>query len=75
MDFVMAMHKLLKKNTEDVIQTRIPSSRAFTRIHHTLHDTGSFPSFSLQSEREAVGTINTRENIRDGSEKSVSLHP
>jgi len=39
---------------------RISSRSVFTRIHQTLRDTGSF---SLQSERELVRTINTRENI------------
>src|SRR5215471_9362235 len=42
---------------------RIPSRSVFTRIHQTLRDTGSFPSVSVQSEREVVRTINTRENI------------
>ena len=42
---------------------RIPSRSVFTRIHHTLGDAGSLPSVSLQSEREVVRTINTRENI------------
>jgi len=42
---------------------RIPSRRVFTRIHQTLRDTGSLTSVSLQSKREVVRTINTRENI------------
>ena len=42
---------------------RIPSRSVFTRIHQTLRDTGSLPSVSVQSEREVVRTINTRENI------------
>ena len=42
---------------------RIPSRSVFTRVHQTLRDTGSLPSVSVQSEREVVGTINTRENI------------
>ena len=42
---------------------RIPSRSVFTRIHQTLRDTGSLPSVSLQSEREVIRTINTRENI------------
>ena len=42
---------------------RIPSQSVFTRIHQTLHDTGSLPSVSVQSEREVVRTIKTRENI------------
>jgi len=42
---------------------RIPSRSVFTRIHQILRDTGSLPSVSLQSEREVVRSINTRENI------------
>jgi len=42
---------------------RIPSRSVFMRIHQTLRDTGSLPSVSLQSEREVVRSINTRENI------------
>src|SRR5215469_7471821 len=42
---------------------RIPSRSVFTRIYQTLLDTGSLPSVSLQSEREVVRTINTRQNI------------
>ena len=42
---------------------RIPSRSVFTRIHQTLHDTGSLPSVSMPSERLVVRTINTRENI------------
>ena len=42
---------------------RIPSRSIFTRIHQTLRDTGSLPSVAVQSEREVVRTINTRENV------------
>jgi len=42
---------------------RIPSRGVFTRINQTLRDTGCFPSVAVRSEREAVRTINTRENI------------
>ena len=42
---------------------RIPSRSVFTQIHHTLRDSGSLPSVTLQSERDVVQTINTRENI------------
>ena len=41
----------------------IPSRSVFTRIHQTLRSNGSLPSVSVQSEREVVRTINTRENI------------
>jgi len=52
---------------------RIPSRSVFTRIHQTLRDTGSLPSISLQSEREVVRTINTRENILQMVQKSPRL--
>ena len=52
---------------------RIPSRSVFTRIHQTLRDTGSLPSVSLQSEREVVRTINTRENILQKVQRSPRL--
>jgi len=52
---------------------RIPSRSVFTRIHQTLHDTGSLPSVSLQSEREVVRTINTRDNILQMVQRSPCL--
>ena len=51
----------------------IPSRSVFTRIHQTLRDTGSLPSVSLQSEREVVRTINTRENILQMVQRSPRL--
>jgi len=42
---------------------RILSRGAFTRIHQTMRETGCLPSVAVQSEREVVRTINTRENI------------
>ena len=52
---------------------RIPSRSVFTRIHQTLRDTGSLPSVSVQSEREVVQTINTRENILQMVQRSPRL--
>jgi len=52
---------------------RIPSRSVFTRIHQTLRDSGSHPSVSLQSEREVVRTINTRENILQMVQRSPRL--
>jgi len=52
---------------------RIPSRSVFTRIHQTLRDTNSLPSVSLQSEREVVQTINTRENILQMFQRSPRL--
>ena len=52
---------------------RIPSIRVFTHIHQSLHDTGCFPSAAVCSEREVVGTINTRENILETVQRSPRL--
>jgi len=52
---------------------RIPSRSVFKRILQTLRDTGSLPSVSLQSEREVVRTINTRENILQMVQRSPRL--
>jgi len=52
---------------------RIPSQSVFTRIHQTLCDTGSLPSVAVQSEREVVRTINTRENILQMVQRSPRL--
>src|SRR5215471_20859338 len=52
---------------------RIPSRSVFTRIHQTLRDTCSIPSVSVQSEREVVRTINTRENILQMVQRSPRL--
>ena len=59
MDFATAMHVLLLKNPD----RSIPSRGVFTRIHQTMRETGCLPSVAVQSEREVVRTINTRENI------------
>ena len=50
-----------------------PSRGVFTRNHQTLRDTGSLPSVNVSSEREMVGTINTRENILQMVERSPRL--
>jgi len=52
---------------------RIPPRSVFTRIHQALRDTGSLPSVSLQSGREVVRTINTRENILQMVQRSPRL--
>src|SRR5215469_8135654 len=52
---------------------RIPSRSVFTRIHQTLRDTGSLSSVSVQSEREVVRMINTRDNILQMVHRSPRL--
>src|SRR5215469_896610 len=42
---------------------RIPSRGVFSRIHQTMCETVGLSSVAVQSEREVVRTINTRENI------------
>ena len=52
---------------------RIPSRGVFTRIHQTMRETGCLPSVTVQSEREVVRTINTRENILEMVQRSPHL--
>ena len=52
---------------------RIPSRGVFTRIHQTMHHSGRLPSVAVQSEREVVQTINTRENILEMVQRSPRL--
>jgi len=52
---------------------RIPSQSVLTRILQSLCDTGSLPSVSVQSEREVVRTINTRQNILRMVQRSPRL--
>ena len=50
---------------------RIPSRGLFTRIHQTMRETGCLPSVAVQSEREVVRTINTRDNIFQMVQRSL----
>jgi len=52
---------------------RIPSRRVFSRIHQTMRETGCLPRVTVQSEREVVRTINTRENILEMVQRSPHL--
>jgi len=52
---------------------RIPSRGIFTRIHRTMCETGCLPSVAVQSEREVVRTINTRENFLQMVQRSPRL--
>jgi len=62
------------KNTKGVFPTEgIPSRGVFTRIHQTMRETGCLPSVAVQSEREVVRTINTRENILETAQISPRL--
>jgi hypothetical protein len=54
-------------------ERRIPSRGVFTRIHQTMRETGCLPSVAVQSEREVVRTINTRENILEMVQRSPRL--
>ena len=51
----------------------IPSRGVFSRIHQTMRDTCCLPSVAVQSEREVVRTINTRENILEMVQRSPRL--
>jgi len=52
---------------------RILSRGVFFRIHQTMHETGCLPSVAVQSEREVVPLINTRENILEMVQRSPRL--
>jgi len=52
---------------------RIPSRGVFSRIHQTISETGCLPSVAVQSEREVVPLINTRENILEMVQRSPRL--
>jgi len=52
---------------------RIPSRDVFTRIHQTMCDTGCLRSIAVQSEREVVRTIYTRESILEMVQRSQRL--
>jgi len=49
---------------------RIPSRVVFSRIHQTMRETCCLPSVAVQSEREVVPLINTRENILEMFQRS-----
>ena len=52
---------------------KIPSRGVFSRIHQTMRETGFLPSVAVQSEREVVPMINTRENILEMVQRSPQL--
>jgi len=52
---------------------RIPFRGVFSPIHQTVRDTVCLPSVSVQSEREVVPLINTRENILGMVQRSPRL--
>jgi len=50
---------------------RIPFRGVFSHIHHqTMRETGCLPSVAVQSEREVLPLINTRENILEMVQRS-----
>src|SRR5215469_10058926 len=51
---------------------RIPSKGVFSRIHQTMRE-NRLPSVAVQSEREVVPLINTRENILEIVQRSTRL--
>jgi len=52
---------------------RIQSRGVFSRIHQTMRETGCLPSVAVQSEREVVPLIKTRENILEMVQRSPRL--
>ena len=52
---------------------RISSRGVFSRIHQTMGETVCLPSVAVQSEREVVTLIDTRENILEMVQRSPRL--
>ena len=52
---------------------KIPSRGVFSRIHQTMRETGCLPSVAVQSERDVVPMISTRENILEMVQRSPRL--
>ena len=52
---------------------RIPSRGVFSRIHQIMRDTVCLPSVAVQSEREVVPVINTREKNLEFVQRSPHL--
>jgi len=55
------------------LDRRIPSRGVFSRIRQTMRDTGCLPSVAVQSEREVVPLINTRQNVLQMVQRSPRL--
>ena len=49
---------------------RVLSRGVFSHIHQTMRETGCLPSVAVQSEREVVQLINTRENVLEMVQRS-----
>ena len=52
---------------------RLPSRGVFSRIRQTMRETGCLPIVAVQSEREVVPLMNTRENIFEMIQRSPRL--
>jgi len=52
---------------------RIPSRGVFSRIHQKMGENVCLPSVAVQSEREVVPLIDTRENILEMVQRSPRL--
>jgi hypothetical protein len=52
---------------------RIPSKGIFSRVHQPMRESGCLPGVSVQSEREVVRDVNTRENILEMVQRSPRL--
>ena len=52
---------------------KIPYRDVFSRIHQTIREAGCLPSVAVQSEREVVSMINTREDILEMFQRSPRL--
>ena len=75
MDFAMEMHVLLLTNTEGVFQIERFRLDVYFLVFtkQRMRETGCLQSVALQSEREVVSMINTREDILEMFQRSPRL--
>ena len=74
MDFANAnAHAAVEGYQRRFPDRRIPSRGIFSRIHQTMRDNVCLPSVAVQSEREVVPVIDTRENILEMVQRSPRL--
>jgi len=76
--FVYGFHDGNARAAADEYRRRFPDRRiasrgVFSRIHQTMHETGCLPSVVVQSEREVLPLIDTRENILEMVQRSPRL--
>jgi hypothetical protein len=70
MDFAMAMHMLLLKDTKDVFPIKGLQAGKYFLMFIKHCGTVSLPSFSVPSKRQVMSNVNVQENIFEVLEDS-----